>query len=157
MVLDLEKNVEARRSTISSEPLEKGATSHEVLPISQVPKMLHVLNEKIEGLAGLEARGISRVLPEERHDISAFRYAQMAILWWSANISANNLAAGLLGPLLFGLGFVDSVMMVVFGCMVGSAVVGYMSTWGAQSGNRTMVGHHLISSSKATVDQERDH
>ena len=139
MVLDLEKNVEASQSTISSNPSEKGAISHEVLPIPAVPNKLRILNDKIEGLAGLEARGITRVLPEERHGISALRYAQMAILWWSANISANNLAVGLLGPLLFGLGFVDSVMLVIFGCMIGSAVVGYMSTWGAQSGNRTMV------------------
>lgn len=63
----------------------------------------------------------------------------MAILWFSANVSANNLAVGTLGPLVFGLGFLDSAMCAVFGIMVGSAVTAYMSIWGAQSGNRTMV------------------
>ena len=133
MVLDLEKNViqvDERSSTSDKEG--------EVAPIP-VPNALRRLNNKIEGLSGLEARGITRVLPEERHDISPLRYAQIAIVWYSANISANNLAAGLLGPLLFSLGFVDSVMMAVFGTLLGSCFVAYTSTWGPQSGNRTMV------------------
>lgn len=63
----------------------------------------------------------------------------MATLWFSANISANNLAVGLLGPLLFGLGFTDSAMCAFGGILVGSAATAYMSIWGAPSGNRTMV------------------
>ncbi|KAL9024366.1 MAG: hypothetical protein Q9180_007921, partial [Flavoplaca navasiana] len=95
-------------------------------------------NQRIENLAGLEARGIKRVLPEKRHAASASADAQMAMLWFSANISANNLAVGLLGPLLFGLGFVDSAMCAFGGILVGAAATAYMSIWGAQSGNRTM-------------------
>lgn len=67
-------------------------------------------------------------------------YAQMAILWFSANVTANNLAVGLLGPLVFELGFLDSAMMATFGSLIGSIPTAYMSIWGAQSGNRTMVG-----------------
>ena len=63
----------------------------------------------------------------------------MATIWFSANVTANNLAVGLLGPLIFGLGFTDSALTACFGCVVGSAVTAYMSIWGAQSGNRTMV------------------
>lgn len=96
-------------------------------------------NAKIESLAGLEARGITRVLPEERQPASVLGYIQMTLLWFSANITANNLAVGLLGPLVFGLGFTDSAMCAVFGTVVGSAATAYMSIWGAQSGNRTMV------------------
>jgi Permease for cytosine/purines, uracil, thiamine, allantoin len=108
-------------------------------PHVPVPSKLRALNNRIEGLDGLEARGIARVPPEERHDISPLRYAQVAVIWYSANISANNLAVGLLGPLVFHLGFVDSVMMAVWGCLLGSMITAYMSIWGAQSGNRTMV------------------
>ena len=108
-------------------------------PAIHVPSTLSRLNAKIEALAGLEARGIVRVEEDERHGLSWLGYLQMAVMWYSANITANNLAVGLLGPLVFGLGFLDSAMTATFGIIVGSAVTAYMSTWGAQSGNRTMV------------------
>ena len=137
MVLDLEKNaVHVETNSNSSTSEKEGVAAAPPIP---VPSKLRALNEKIEGLAGLEARGISRVLPEERHGLSPLKYAQIAMLWYSANISANNLAVGLLGPMLFNLGFVDSAMMAVWGCLVGSAFTAYMSIWGAQSGNRTQV------------------
>ena len=142
MVLDLEKNaIHVQEDASNSSTSDKEGVVSSPPPIP-VPSKLRALNEKIENLAGLEARGISRVLPEERHGLSPMKYAQMAIMWYSANISANNLAVGLLGPLLFNLGFVDSVMMAVWGCLVGSAFTAYMSIWGAQSGNRTQVGFH---------------
>ena len=138
MVLDLEKNAAAIETT-SSNDSERGAVPGEFSPPVPVPHKLRLLNDKIECLAGLEALGLTRVLPEERHNISPLRYAQMCLLWYSANITANNLVTGMLGPLLFNLGFVDSMMMATFGCLVGSAATAYMSIWGPQSGNRTMV------------------
>jgi len=140
---DLEKqgaetNVSSRNST--EKTTLESSPSPEISPgIIPVPTKLQRWNAKIESLAGLEARGIARVLPEERHGSSAMGYAQMAILWFSANVTANNLAVGLLGPLVFNLGFVDSAMMAVFGSFVGAIPTAYMSIWGAQSGNRTMV------------------
>ncbi|KAF6234092.1 hypothetical protein HO173_007511 [Letharia columbiana] len=121
--------------------LEKRTRSSESFVVSSVP-VPHTLaqwNTRIESLAGLEARGIARVPPEERHEGSVMGYAQMTILWFSANVTANNLAVGLLGPLVFNLGFVDSAMMATFGSLLGSAATAYMSIWGAQSGNRTMI------------------
>ncbi|KAL8710762.1 MAG: hypothetical protein Q9220_004780 [cf. Caloplaca sp. 1 TL-2023] len=112
--------------------------NHPIAPIP-IPRKLSQWNQKIENLAGLEARGIARVLPEERHGPSTLGYLQMVMLWYSANVSANNLAVGLLGPLLFELGFLDSAVCAVFGIMVGSAATAYMSIWGPQSGNRTMI------------------
>ena len=110
-------------------------------PIAEipVPTTISKWNARIESLAGLEARGISRVQEDERHGLTWRGYLQMAVMWYSANITANNLAVGFLGPLLFGLGFLDSAMTAVFGIIVGSAVTAYMSIWGPQSGNRTMV------------------
>lgn len=99
-------------------------------------------NDRIESLAGLEARGITRVMPDERHEATLMGYFQMAFLWFSANLTANNLAVGFLGPLLFELGFVDAALCSVFGAFVGSLMTSYMSIWGAQSGNRTMVGYY---------------
>ena len=121
-------------------------TSHSSLDDHDIPPTPVLLqgrlkrwNDKIEGLAGLEARGITRVLPEEKHDISVMGYAQMFILWFSVNVTVNNLAVGFLGPLVFSLGWVDSVLLTVFGCALGSVGTSYSSTWGAESGNRTLV------------------
>jgi hypothetical protein len=99
-------------------------------------------NNKIESLAGLEARGITRVMPDERHQETLMGFFQMAFLWFSANITANNLAVTFLGPLLFDLGFTDAVVISVFGAMVGSLMTAYMSIWGSQSGSRTMVSNY---------------
>jgi hypothetical protein len=97
------------------------------------------INNRIENLAGLEARGIQRVLPEERQPASSAADLQVALLWFSANLSLNNLATGLFGPMVFGLGFLDSALLAVFGTILGACSTGYMAIWGPQSGNRTMV------------------
>ncbi|KAG9231635.1 hypothetical protein BJ875DRAFT_506574 [Amylocarpus encephaloides] len=81
----------------------------------------------MESLAGFEARGITRVLPEDRQPPSLASDVQVAILWFSANTSVNNLAVGLFGPLVFNF------------WVSGHLSTSYMSTWGPLSGNRTMV------------------
>ena len=109
------------------------------------PGFLIRWNNRIERLAGLEARGIARVMPDERHKATTFGYVQMAVLWFSVNITANNLILGLLGPLVFQLSFLDAALCSVFGAMLGSVPTAYMSIWGAQSGHRTMVGSRFMS------------
>ena len=136
-----------------SDSLEKRTfSSHSttVLPLSE-PSSLVKWNTRIESLAGLEARGIVRVPPEGRQESSIMAYAQMAILWFSINMSANNVTVPMLGPLVFDLGFVDSVLMATFGCLLGSAGVAYMAIWGAQSGNRTMVCSNLYTEQLSTI------
>ena len=103
------------------------------------PGLLRRWNNRIESLAGLEARGIARVMPDERQKASTSGYVQMALLWFSANITANNLILGLLGPLIFQLSFLDSALCTVFGALLGSLATAYMGIWGARSGHRTMV------------------
>ena len=88
------------------------------LPV-HLPEAITKWGRWIKSLRGLKARGITRVLPEERKVPSRLDYVQMSILWFSANVTANNLAVGLR-----------------FLCRLGPA---YMSIWDAQSGNRTMV------------------
>ncbi|KAJ7906610.1 hypothetical protein B0H13DRAFT_2020509 [Mycena leptocephala] len=98
------------------------------IPTSSSPlNTLKKWNAAVGSLSGFEARGISRVPPDERLPPSLWDDVSVALLWFSANISVNNLAVGLFGPLVFGLGFLDS------------AITAYMSIWGPQSGNRTMV------------------
>ena len=145
-VVDLEKMIKPAVISPESTSPERQTHSSEHFVVSPVPvpSRLARWNNKIEGLAGLEARGIARVPPEERHQGSVLGYAQMTMLWFSTNVTANNVAVGLLGPLVFDLGFVDCVMMATFGALLGSAGTAYMSTWGPQSGNRTMVCWHPL-------------
>ena len=96
-------------------------------------------NAKVEGLAGLEARGISRVLPEDKHNGGTMGYLQMFTLWFSINVVVNNLAVGFLGPLVFNLGWVDCVCLVIFANALSACGAAYTATFGPQSGNRTMV------------------
>lgn len=63
----------------------------------------------------------------------------MISLWTSANLTANHVALGLLGPSVYGLFFLDSALCAVFGVMVGSACTGYIATFGPQSGCRSMI------------------
>ena len=126
---------------------EKSATiSISRLPSTSVPTTnaaifyLQKWNTRIESLSNFEARGIERVPSDERDPPSSLASMQMVILWFSANITINNLAVGLFGPLVFELGFLDSSLCAVFGAALGAASTAYMSTWGAQSGCRTMVG-----------------
>ena len=87
----------------------------------------------------LEARGIQRVEPDERHDLRSLGYTQIAVLWFSINLAANNITLGMLGPAVFYLGFLDSCMCAVFGMLVGILPVAYIATFGPRSGNRTMI------------------
>ncbi|KAG8533861.1 uncharacterized protein KY384_001602 [Bacidia gigantensis] len=76
-------------------------TQHDVPPTPRVLKgKLGKWNDRIEGLAGLEARGITRVLPEERHGGGRKGYGQMFLLWFSINLVANNIITAMLGPLI---------------------------------------------------------
>ncbi|KAI6796248.1 purine-cytosine permease FCY21 [Hortaea werneckii] len=95
--------------------------------------------ERILVRYNLEARGIQRVLPNERHDTRQLGYIQIAILWFSVNLTANNLTLGMLGPAVYYLPFLDSCLCAVFGAIVGSLPVAYIATFGPRSGNRTMV------------------
>jgi hypothetical protein len=105
-------------------------------------------NTRIESLSGFEQGGITRIPLNKRQAPSFIGYVQMFLLWLSANVSINNLAVGLLGPLVFELGFLDSSLCAVFGAALGSVSTAYMSIWGAQSGCRTMVN---LSSALSTI------
>lgn len=135
--------IDVEKSAVDDSTIPRGSDSTSIsstTPQVPMPTTLRRWNERIKNLSGLEARGISRVLPDERINGSMWHILQIFVLWFSSNITANNLTVGLLGPLLFGLGFTDSVMMAVWGCFLGSAFTAYTSIWGAQSGNRTQVG-----------------
>lgn len=89
----------------------------------------------------LEGRGIQRVLPYERHAPNSPQTSlgQICLLWFSINLAANNVTLGMLGPSIFGLSFLDSTLLSVFGMFIGCLPVAYISTFGPSSGLRAMV------------------
>ena len=146
---DLEKSGGAGQVNVTTQngsdtPGNYSSVDHEVAPTPNLLKgRLAVWNDKVEGLSGLEARGIKRVMPDEKTGGGLCVYIQMFLLWFSINLVAINITTGLLGPLLFELGWVDSVYIVVFAIMISACGPAYTSTFGPLSGCRTMVSAEL--------------
>lgn len=131
----------------SSPDLEQGTVETVVASTGPLGFIL-----RLENAMGLESRGIERVPEALRERETTFEdYAQMSVIWFSSNITANNLLVGLLGPLLFGVGLVDAMVLGAFGAMFGAMCTAYIGTFGPMSGCRTMVSHISPSWSPGSV------
>ena len=151
---DVEKRGDFQDSVYAT---SSGSVTSQEPNISPTPQLLRGRlarwNAKIEGLAGLEARGITRVLPEEKHGGGLMGYFQMFMLWFSIDLVILNGVIGLLGPLVFSLGWVDCVCIVIFANALSCCGPAYMATLSPQSGNRTMVS--LFSSFHSSEEGNR--
>ncbi|KAJ5128304.1 hypothetical protein N7526_006470 [Penicillium atrosanguineum] len=116
--------------------IEAGVAKEVSEPQNLLQRWVVYLEQKF----GMEARGIDRV-PEELRGTktSLMDYCQMALVWFSSNCTAASIAIGLLGPKVFGIGLSDGLVLSVFATMLAALAVGYISTFGPASGNRTMV------------------
>jgi NCS1 nucleoside transporter family len=140
------------------QPPTQSETTHMRLPVHDADTDVQRGNEGFAGAMAtawksvekqlvaynLEARGIQRVEPEERHHLRSLGYAQVAMMWFSINLAANNITLGMLGPAVFELGFLDSCLCAVCGMLVGSLAVAYTAIFGPRSGNRTMIFSRYI-------------
>ena len=90
-------------------------------------------------IKGLEARGIEPIPLEERLKTSPSASFHMLLMWFSMGMALNNMVVGSLGTLVMKLSFADAALCAIFGNLLGGMAVGYMSTWGPRSGNRTLV------------------
>lgn len=63
--------------------------------------------ERTMAYYNLEARGIHRVEPSERHSIKKLGYMQIVLFWTSINLAANNITLGMLGPVTYALSFTE--------------------------------------------------
>lgn len=88
-----------------------------------------------------ESRGIEPVPLEEREPVTSSTSLHMLLMWFSMSLATNNIIVGSMGTLVLGLSFKDAAVCAVVGNMIGCVTVGYMSTWGPRSGNRTLVSH----------------
>ena len=92
-----------------------------------------------ENISGLEVRGIEPIPLEERRRPTTWAALEMLVMWFSMGMAINNITAGSMGTLVMKLSYKDAVICAICGNLLGNVAVGYMSTWGPRSGNRTLV------------------
>ncbi|PNS15025.1 Purine-cytosine permease fcyB [Sphaceloma murrayae] len=110
------------------------------IPDELVTNRWQSLANNLIGSLGAEARGIERVDETLRLSPTSLRdYVDLTSIWFSVNLTANILTIGVLGPVAFGLGGIDSMMCCLFGTALGSIATCYMATFGPMSGNRSLV------------------
>lgn len=140
---DIEKGVQVHTAADNSTDRDGKSTidaENESAQLSGSERGLSYWSVKLEKIWGVEARGITRVADNEKtvprplHD-----YFHMFSLWFSINLQAMNIIVGLLGPLVYGLGWVDCICIVIFANALASTSIAYMATYGPESGNRTQV------------------
>ncbi|KAJ5883720.1 uncharacterized protein N7473_010606 [Penicillium subrubescens] len=103
------------------------------------PKPQTRLRRWITNVSNVEARGIEPVPLEEREPVTSSTSLHMMLLWFSMSLATNNIIVGSMGTLVLGLSFKDAAICAVLGNLVGTTTIGYMSTWGPRSGNRTLI------------------
>jgi hypothetical protein len=103
------------------------------------PKPQTKFRRWLASFKGVEARGIEPVPLEEREPLNSSTSLHMMLLWFSMSLATNNIVVGSMGTLVLGLSFKDAAICAVLGNLVGTTTIGYMSTWGPRSGNRTLV------------------
>jgi NCS1 nucleoside transporter family len=84
---------------------------------------------------GVETHGIERVSPTTRTDVRIFDNFTM---WLSANLVISTVALGALAIPIFGLGFWDSVAIIIIFNALGVLPVAFFSTLGPKLGLRQM-------------------
>ncbi|VVT49181.1 uncharacterized protein SAPINGB_P002143 [Magnusiomyces paraingens] len=134
----------AHNITTSSSSSNTCSQSLEILPgdsrRTRFAKRFAKFNRKLDSF-GVESRGIGRVMPEERENgASAPRnILKLIFLWMGAACGLSSMSGFFLGPLVFELGFKDTMTAGIFGALVGCFVAAYASTFGPRSGLRQMV------------------
>lgn len=84
---------------------------------------------------GVETHGIERVSPTTRTHV---RIIDNFTMWFSANLVISTIALGSLANIVFGLGFWDSVIVIVIFNALGVLPVAFFSTLGPRLGLRQM-------------------
>ena len=88
-----------------------GKADPTAIPSNLVTNKWQQMANKLISLIGAEARGVERVDESLRLPRTTLRhYHEMTMIWFSINLTANILTIGVLGPVAFGLGTLDSMM-----------------------------------------------
>ncbi|KAK8103916.1 purine-cytosine permease [Apiospora kogelbergensis] len=96
---------------------------------------LYARIQKIAGRFGVEQRGIERVPSDERTKESM---SEVGTMWLSANMVVSSFAIGALSQPVFGLGYVETALTIVFINALGILPICFFSTFGPRFGLRQM-------------------
>ncbi|CCD25250.1 cytosine permease NDAI_0E04330 [Naumovozyma dairenensis CBS 421] len=102
---------------------------------SSEPAKLSIFN-RIASQLNAETNGVEPITDEEKTDDSLLNASSM---WFSANLVIAAYALGGLGPLVYGLNFGTSVLVIVFFNILGLLSVAFFSVFGAEFGLRQMI------------------
>jgi hypothetical protein len=130
--------------SMSQHELTTSSTNDPIKETITDPKPKTRLRRWITNLSNVEARGIEPVPLEEREPVTSSTSLHMMLLWFSMSLATNNIIIGSMGTLVLGLSFKDAAICAVLGNLVGTTTIGYMSTWGPRSGNRTLVSPYQL-------------
>lgn len=101
------------------------------------------LSRKLDSI-GVESKGIHRYLPNERTSSLLKSYINISGLWLSGCGGLTSMSSFFLGPLIFGLGYKDTLIYGILGELVGCAIAAYCATMGPRSGLRQMCGARYL-------------
>ncbi|KAK7914663.1 NCS1 nucleoside transporter [Apiospora marii] len=91
--------------------------------------------QKMAGKLGVEQRGIERVPSDERTKESM---SEVGTMWLSANMVVSSFAIGALSQPVFGLGYVETALTIIFINALGVLPICFFSTFGPRFGLRQM-------------------
>ncbi|CAI4410558.1 BGN_3a_G0014980.mRNA.1.CDS.1 [Saccharomyces cerevisiae] len=91
---------------------------------------------RIAAALNAETKGIEPVTDDEKNDDSILN---AATIWFSANMVIVAYSVGALGPLVFGLNFGQSVLVIIFFNILGLIPVALFSLFGVELGLRQMI------------------
>ena len=96
---------------------------------------LRNLEAAMDRKLGVESQAIERKRPEDREPVPWHSQATMALLWASGTMNVSCFATGFLGW-EFGLSLEQSILICIFGSILGGAVSGFCATMGPPTGLR---------------------
>lgn len=124
-----EKNVSAIVSDDTSTESVPGG------PKSGLLYRLRKLEAQMDKKLGLESQAINRKLEEDKKPVPWTEELTMALLWASGTMNTSCFATGFLGA-EFGLSLKQAIVVTIFASLLGGAITGYCSTFGAATGLR---------------------
>ncbi|KAF2707175.1 putative nucleoside transporter [Pleomassaria siparia CBS 279.74] len=96
---------------------------------------LRRLEASLDRKLGIESEAITRKLPEDKKPVRWHEQLSMFALWASGTMGTSCFATGFLGW-EFGLSLKQSILIVIFGSLLGAAPTGFAATFGAPTGLR---------------------
>lgn len=96
---------------------------------------LRNLEATMDRKLGVESEAIDRKLPDERQPLTWKSTLTMSLLWASGTMNISCFATGFLGW-EFGLSLKQSILICIFGSLLGGAVSGFSATLGPATGLR---------------------